>query len=277
MRRDSLLLLGLLTTICLIAGLVVGIGSGKLMVTPPAANPTAPSSTPNDPAFPATALSPAPNLQPTFSTRQTALLILGVADKKAAQPKFEGCWIVAFNAGINRYYVIGIPPEARFHSPGSGADQTLADIYSLGVQQQLGYQFVRNAIQTDFTATNVQAVVTVDRGDLADIANKVGGVSIGGQRLTGATLAAAYDTQLFSGAVARMAFQREAFQALFQALADQQWSPGSLAAYLLQLPGAVDATNAAALNDLVASAPALQNSELTWTVVGGAPETAAAP
>ena len=277
MRRDSLLLLGLLTTICLIAGLVAGIQSGKLVAPPPSASPTPPAATLASPAFPATSLSPAPILQPILSTRQMALLIVGVADKKAAQPTFEGGWIVAFNPGINRYYVIGFAPEARFLSNGRGPEATLAEIYGQGVQQQLGFQFVRDSIQAAFAAMSIQAVITVDRDDLADLAKKVGGVSIGGQRLTGTSLTAAYDTQQFLGAEARMAFQHAAFQALFQALADQQWSPGSLAAYLTQLPGAVDAPNAAALSGMVGDAPTLQSSELIWPVVGGTPETTPAP
>ena len=277
MRRDSLLLIGLLTTICLVAGLVLGIGSGKLAVSPPVASPT-PSPTPAaGPGSQPTLLASAPILQPTFSTRQMALLLVGVADKNAAQPKFEGCWIVAFSPGINHYYVVGFPPEARFRVNSHDPEQTLADIYAQGVAQQLGYVFVRDAIQSAYTAVTVQAVVTLDRDDLADLATKVGGVSLGGQLLMGSSLAAAYDTQSFNGADARMAFQRQAFQTLFQSLADQQWSPGSVAAYLQQLPGARQPADAAALNDLVASAPALQNSELTWTVVGATHATGPAP
>lgn len=277
MRRDSLLLLGLLTTICLVAGLVLGIGSGKMVVSPPSASPTAPRATPAGPRLQPATPAAASILQPTFSTRQMALLIIGLADKNAAQPKFEGCWIVAYSPGISRYYVIGFPPEARFRATNRDPEQPLADIYAQGISQQLGYVFVRDAIQSVFTAMTVQTVVTLDRSDLADLTTKVGGVSLNGQLLAGSGLAAAYDTQTFNGAVARMAFQQQAFQLLFQSLADQQWSPGSLAAYLLQLPGAVQPADAAALNEMIASAPALQNSELTWTVVGGAHETAAVP
>ena len=277
MRRDSLLLLGLLTTICLVAGLVLGIGSGRLAVSPPVASRTAPRPAQASPTIQSTTPAAAPNLQPTVSTRQMALLIIGVADKNAAQPKLEGCWIVAYNPGISHYYVIGFLPEAQFRVSDHDPEQPLADIYAQGVQQQLGNVFVRDAIQTDYRALTVQAVVTLDRSNLADLTTKVGGVTLDGQLLLGSSLAAAYDTQSFNGTAARIAFQRIAFEALFQALADQQWSPGSLAAYLLQLPGAVEPADAAALNDMVAGAPALQNSELTWTVAGGAHETGATP
>ena len=58
-----------------------------------------------------------------------ALLIVGVADRNALEPKFEGCWIVAFSPTINAYYVLGFPPETHFHLSALGNDQTLADIY----------------------------------------------------------------------------------------------------------------------------------------------------
>ncbi len=279
MRRDSLLLLGLLTTICMIAGVVAGIQTGKI---PPQASATTPRTGQTSLSAHTATPSPAPNLQPTFSAQQRALLIIGVADRSAPQPHFEGCWIVTFSPGIDKYYVLGFTPQARFHVNSLGRDDTMAEIYTEDVQQAVDYQqqavdyqFVRDAIHSVFPAMTVQAVVTVDRSDLVNLTSNLGGIAIGGRVLMGGSLTAAYDTQLFKGNDARMAFQSQMFQALFQALGDQHWSPASVAAYLQQIPHAVHPD--AALTQLANGAPSLQNSELIWTVVGGEHAAAQVP
>jgi len=269
MRRDSLLLLGLLTSVCMIAGVVGGIQSGKIVIGPPQASPTAPHGSLVSPTAPATALSPALNLQPNFPTSQMALLVIGISDSSATQPKFEGAWIVAFNPGINKYYVLGFPPEAHYRVNGAKPDQPLAEIYADGVAQKLGYLFVREAIQSVLTGMSVQAVVTLDRNDLANLTTNLGGVSVGNQLLMGFGLAAAYDTESLISSTARMDFEHQAIQALFQDLAAQHWTPDSFAVYLQQLPHAVRPEDAAALTDLANSAPSLQDSEFTWKVAGG--------
>ena len=277
MRRDSLLLLGLLTTISLIAGLVAGIQSGRIVAPPPQASPTVPRASETGGNAHGQTPTPAPNLRPTFSAQQMAIMIVGVADANVVQPKFEGCWVIAFSPGINQYYVLVFAPESRFNLASIGRDQTLADIYTQDVQQEVGYRFMRDAIQSVFPAMTVQAAVTVDRSDLADLASKLGGISIAGELVQGSSLASAYDSQSFDGAAARMNFQRQIFEAVFLALADQHWTPESVAWYLQQLPHPVRPEDAAALAVLANSAPALQNSELTWNVVGAVHETATVP
>jgi hypothetical protein len=277
MRRDSLLLLGLLSTICMIGGVVGGIQTGNIVIGPPQASPTAPRGSLLSPTAGAATPIPAPNLQPTALTRQMALLVIGLSDKNAAQPKFEGAWIIAFSPGINKYYVLGFPPEAHFRVNGLGPDQPLADIYAEGVQQDLGYLFVRDAIQSVFTGMSVQAVVTLDRSDLANLTTNLGGISVGSQLLVGVSLAAAFDTESLNGPAARMDFEGQTIQALFQDLAAQHWTPDSVAVYLQQLPQAVRPGDAVALTDLAHSAPSLQNSELIWTVAGGIHGAATVP
>jgi hypothetical protein len=268
LRRESLLVLALATTVCLLVGMIAGIQGNKVIMPGPLEG-----------TFTAarTTVTVAPFVQPTSSGRQMAVLIVGVTDASAPQPKFEGCWIVAFTPGINQYYVLSFPPGARFQLPSLGSNQTLTDIYNQDVQQEVGYRFMRDAIQSVFPGMTIQAEVTLDRGAMADLASKVGGVPIGGQVLRGNSLSVAYDAQSFNGAAARMEFQRQAFQALFQALADQHWSPSSVADYLEQVPHAVSGEDRAFLTQLATSAPPLQNSELTWTVVGGEHQAAAAP
>jgi hypothetical protein len=276
MRRDSLLLLGLLSTICMIGGVVIGIQSGNAFGGPPQATPTPARASPA-PTIAAPAANPVSNLQPTATAGQMALLVLGLSDKNAAQPKFEGAWIIAFSPGINKYYLLGFPREEKYQINGRGPQLSLADIYAQGAQQDLGYLFVRDAIQSVYGGISVQAVVTLDRADLANLSANVGGITVGEQVLMGAGLAAAYDTISLGGTAARMDFEDQALEALIQALAAQHWTPDSVAVYLEQQPRTVRPEDAAALTELARSAPALQNVELTWTVAGGAHDNEAAP
>ena len=277
LRRDSLLVLGLFTTLCLLTGLIIGIQSNKLTVGALVASPTAPRNAAPGATATDAAFTPAPLLQPIVSGRQMAVLIVGVTDANDLQPKFEGCWIIAFTPGIYKYYVLGFPPESKFQITSLGSNTTLADIYSQDVQQEVGYRFMRDAIQSVVPALTIQAEVTLDRAALADLASKVGSVPVGGQELLGSRLAAAYDTQSFNGIAARMEFQHQAFAALFQALADQHWTPGSVARYLEMVPRAVRVEDLPALLQLADSAPPLQNSELTWIAAGANHDRATVP
>ena len=277
MRRDSLLLLGLLTTVCMIAGVVGGIQSGRIFGGPLQASPTAPIGSVAGPSAQTATPLPASNLQPTVSTQQMALLVIGISNRDTAHLKFEGCWIVAFSPGINKYYVAAFPPEASFRLNGAGPEQTLAEIYAEGVQQDLGYVFVRDAIQSVLTAMSIQAGVTLDRSDVASWTANLGGISVGTRLLLGTSLVTAYDTESLNGTAARLDFQKRAIQALFQALGERHWTPDSVAVYLEQLPHAVRPEDIASLNNLAHSAPALQNSELIWTAAGGIREATAVP
>jgi hypothetical protein len=242
MRKESLLTLVLFTALCLLAGMAIGILTGDGINSAPQASPTAPRVTLIGVAPHGLSPTAAPNLQPTPIAGQMGLLIVGVEDANALQPKLEGCWVVAFSPRSNQYYVSSFPPEARFQLASLGRKLTLAEIYAQDVQQEVGYRFVRDAIHSVFPGLAVQAEVTLDRGDLTDMAHMLGGLPIGSE--------------------------------LFQALASQHWSPASVAMYLEQLPHAVRPEDAAALTVLAASAPALQSSELTWTVVGDVHDTA---
>jgi|SRR5579859_2343400 len=277
MRRDSLLLLGILTTLCMIGGVVGGIQTGNIVLGPARASTTALRRPLTSPTPPPTTPVTASNLQPTAISRQMAMLVIGISDKDSAQPRFEGAWIIAFSPGINKYYILGFPPEAHFQINGLGAELPLADIYAQGAQQDLGFLFVRDSIIAVFTGMSVQAVVTLDRGDLASLVANLGGISVGSQLLTGSSLPTAFDTAALNGPATRMAFEGQALQALFQDLSAQHWTPASLAVYLQQLPRAVRPEDIAALTDLAHSAPALQDSELIWTVAGGIHDAATAP
>jgi hypothetical protein len=275
--RESLLLLVLATALCLLVGMLAGIRMNALGVKLLVASPTAPpSATPGPTPRPAGSTA-APLLQLSPTAGQVAVLFVGVDNAGAMQPRLESCWIVAFTPGIDQYYILSIPPETRFYLNSLGGQQPLADIYTQDVQQAVGYRFLRDAIGSLLPGMTIQATVTLDRADLADLATKVGGLSVGGHVLVGPALLTAYDSESFNGNAARLVFQHHAIEALFGALASQYWTPGSLVQYLVDLPNAVRPEDAAVLIQLANSAPALQSSELTWNAVGNVREAATVP
>ena len=275
--RESLLLLVLATALCLLLGMVVGIRMDALGSGVPQASPT-PAATATPGATPPTLTSSAaPILQPTLIGGQAAVLFVGVDDATAALPNLLSCWLVAYTPGVNRYYVVGIPPEAQFYLESLGGTSPLATIYSQDRQQAMNDRFVRDAVYSVFSGMTIQLVVTVDRSDMADLATKVGGLPVGGQTLAGNALLSAYDTVSFNGTTARLEFQEQAIKALFKALGDQYWTPVSLAEYLEHLPGAVRPEDSLLLTNLATSAPPLKGSEIEWKTAGDVRETATAP
>ena len=267
MRRDSLLILGLLTAVCLLGGVVFGIGTGRFALAAPSASPT---------ARPAT---PTPELAPALASPgiQRSLLIVGVSDAGAPAPTLEGCWVVTFSPGDSTIYVLSFPTDAKFQLTSLPNAHTLSDIYTQDMQQQLGYRFTRDAIQSRFPALNIRTEITLDRNDLSDLASKVGGLSLGGRTLAGSALLAAYDAAAAQGMAARMEFQHQAFETLYNALADQHWTPASLFVYVAQAPHALRAEDNLEFNNFAAAAPPLLNGQLSWSVYTPELENATSP
>jgi hypothetical protein len=267
LRRDGLLILGLLTAVCLLGGVVIGIGTGRFAQAAPSASPTA------EPATPTPVLPPSLALAGT----QRSLLIVGVSDAGAAAPSIEGCWVVTFSPGDGTFYVLSFPTDAKFQLSSLPNSRTLSDIYIQDMQQQLGYRFMRDAIQSRFPALNIRTEITLDRNDVTDLVSKVGGLSLGGRTLAGAGLLAAYDSAAPQGMAARMDFQHQVFEKLFNALADEHWTPSSLFIYLAQAPHALRAEDSGEFNNFAATAPPLLNGQLSWTVYTPELETATTP
>ena len=266
LRRDSLLVLGLATSVCLLGGLVIGIATGNFATGGvPAATPTVAAPAPTPPV----------DFQPISAGQQASLLVVGVSDLASGQPVFEGCWVITFRPGIPEYYVLSFPPDARFHSTSLNVTLPLSAIYDQDFQQQLAYRFIRDGIEERFPALKVQAALTIDRRALPDLAVQAGPLSIQGASLTGVDLLQSYDIQGAAGMPQRMAFQQAALEALFNGLAAANWTPASLSLYFEHLPGSV--ADAAALDDFARKAPALKDSTVIWSVYTPELETSSTP
>jgi hypothetical protein len=263
LRRDSLLVLGLMIALCLLGGLVFGVATGRWAHSGAASTRTPVPPTPT----------PSAVTQPAPSGEQKSLLIVGVDDASAAQPAFEGCWVLSFRPGIPEYYFSSFPPDSTFKLASLSKVQTLAEIYRLDQQQQLGFQFMRDAIESRFPALQPQAEVVIDRRALAALVTQAGGLSVDGRSLNGQQLLDTYADQASQGMPERMAFQETVVRALFSRLAERHWTPEGLIPYFEQFPG----SRAAQLDSFAAGAPPLAASGIHWTVFTPELETAGTP
>ncbi len=265
--RESLLFLGLSTAICALVGLVFGISTGSLIdPSPPRASSTPPATASSLAPLPTSTAPPLPQgVSPAPPGPQRSLILIGVDDAQAATPQLEGVWVITFQPGINEYYVISFPPSARFHLASLSGEMSMRDIYAEDLRQQLGFHFVRDAVQSRFRAFSIEADVVLDRGDFAGLVASIGGLDLTGQALAGPELLSNYDQYPVDDNANRMFFQQQVFKLLFETMAAQSWTPGSLLTYIEQLPQVqADPARESALDAFFVGAPVFPDSTIIW-------------
>jgi hypothetical protein len=204
------------------------------------------------------------------SGEQKSLLIVGVEDASADQPVLEGCWVLSYRPGINEYYFTSFPPDTNFHLESLGKTQTLAEIYAWDLSLQLGFRFMRDAIESRFPAFKPQAEVVIDRRAVAELVTRAGGLTLEGNLLDGAQILDRYGAQ---GTSERRAFQEMVILALFKRLGENNWTPEALTQFFQQWPD----SHAAQLDSFAAGAPALADSGVHWTVYTPDADTSTVP
>lgn len=269
--RESLLLLGLLTGVCLFAGMVAGISTG-IFVAPPLATPTAvPAPTNTMAPLPAAAVSLEPGTQ-------KSLLLLGVTEAGAPASPLEVCWVVTFVAGAPEYYVVAFPPSASLYVPSLQGANTLSKIHAEDMRLQLDHNFVRDAVQTRFSGLTIQATVTLDRGDVSALVTELGGLPVENQVLLGPALLQVYDGWPAASELDRLQYQHQLLRQLFALVAQRNWTPGDLVDHLSALPGlSDDPSMLSALRAFAQGAPPLNPDSLIWHAYGPELEAASAP
>ena len=260
MRRDSLLVLGLMIAACLLGGLVFGVATGKWAHSGAGATPTAVRDI----------STPIPLAQPGASGDQKSLLIVGVDDAGSANPSLEGCWVLSYRPGVQKYYFSSFPPDSTFQLASLGKSQALGEIYSLDISQQLGFRFMRDAIESRIPAFKPQAEVVIDRRAVAELVTRVGGLPLQGNFLDGAQI---LDTYANHGPSERISFQEAVVLALFKRLAENNWTPEALTLFFQEWPG----SRAVQLDSFAAGAPALPESGVQWIVYTPDLETSITP
>jgi len=277
LRRESFLLLMLLTAACALVGIVTGIATGAA-VRPPATPPPTrqlqvlqPAATVTVSAIVTAVASAAPSaavITPSAPGRQHSLLIIGVDDFNAATPRFEGCWVLTYSSGDSNYYGLSFPAEAAYTVPGLDGTRTLAQVFAEDQYQRRGYAFLSDAIRSVFPAFSFDAELVLDRAAFAKLVDDLGGLSLAGQDISSAELWQNYDAFAPVDDVSRLAYQQQVFEALFQALSAQGWTPAQVLGLITQLPHLQpDPVRAAALAAYAAEAPPLQDAVLNWTTL----------
>jgi hypothetical protein len=211
-----------------------------------------------------------PLAQSSGTGAQKSLLIVGVDDATATHPVMEGCWVLSFRPGIHEYYFLSFPPDANFQLASLGNKQTLAEIYALDLNLQLGFRFMRDAIESRAPAFDLTAEVMIDRQAVAELITRSGGLSLQGNLLDGGQILADYTARDPSE---RIAFQETVVLALFKRLGENNWTPEALTQFFQQSPS----SRAVQLDTFAADAPPLSDSGIHWTVYTPELETSNTP
>lgn len=201
----------IVASICLGA---VGWAIGALLAkfgTAPAVTPM-----PTAQAIMATVITPSPD--------QTSILFLVVDTLSAAKPALDGCWVLTFQPGTSKYYLVGFPLDTPVANT-----RTLLDYYKAGPTVQDGRRLVEEAVKI---ATSgkwiVKYQVVIDRQTIAKLADTVGGVTFNGEALDGPALVQRYVDSTGTDARAQIKFQGEALTALTESLKQRTWTPEAL-------------------------------------------------
>jgi hypothetical protein len=283
LRRESLLLLGLITALCTLTSVVAGIATGGLVrpdLPAPTFTPIAstPVPTPAPPTISPPVVSALATTAPATAGSQRSLLLIGVDALDAAVPRLEGCWVVTYRPGLPEYYVLGFPPSAQFSLPSLSGTRTLEDVFVEDLHQQRGFQFMHDAINTRFPGIVIEADLLLDRTDLVNLITRLGGLQMSSQALTGADVLLRYDSLQADDMTSRMSFQNEVFGSLYALLGQQQWTPLMVFAYLQQLPQVTDNPEVlAALTVFAATAPPFTGPQPIWRTYDPSLEIVAQP
>lgn len=269
--RESLLFLGLLTGVCLFAGMVAGIWTG-VFVAPPLATPT---------ASPAPAATRVPSPGATVSLVpgvQKSLLLLGVTDATLPDAPLEICWVITFRAGVPEYYVVAFPPSANLYVPSLEGTYPLRQIHAEDTRLQLNHNFVRDAVQTRFTGLTIGTTLTLDRSDLSALVTELGGLPVNNQVMTAPVLLQTYDTWPAATELDRLDHQHNLLHQLFTLLAARGWAPTDVADFLTRLPRlSADPAAVTALQSFANGAPPINAEGLIWRSYGPELEAASVP
>lgn len=259
-----------MTAVCLAAGLLFGIASGEF-AKPRTAVPTVRLAM-------LTATPAAPTGSAVIPGTQKSLLLVGVSDTNQPGANLEALWVITFRPGVAEYYILAFPPSATFVLPSLAGSHSLAQIHAEDVRLQLNHNFLRDAIQSRFPALAIQAAVTLDRRDAADLVDQLGGLPMNNQTLSGAALLQAYDSWPANSDMERVQYQGDIMLHLFAQAAQRQWAANDLLQAVTQLPRvSAEADTVTALQAFAHNAPPLEADGLVWRVYSPEMEAATTP
>ena len=251
--RESLLLLLLLTVVSLLVGVLIGVGTGTWALPHPATPPTRRTPTPT------------PTPTPIPPDTQRSLLLIGANSEDRARGRLDVCWVISYvPEDHSKYYAFNFPPTTPIRLMSLPDKQTLDEVYAADLQQQRGMIFTQDAVQSLLDDLSVQAVLVLSRPDLARLVDKLGGLQLDSQAVTGETLFSTYDAWSPDHMEDRLHFQEQVLQAIFRQLDEQRWSPQALAGYFRDNP----ALYVEGLDAFTAEAPPFLDAQLIWVRYG---------
>jgi hypothetical protein len=194
---------------CLAVGWAIGWLVGRLQSTPP----------------PSPTLAPAPQPTPTASPPgQVSILLLLVDDIAFPEdptrlPILEGVWVVSFHEGNGQYFVTGFPLDTAVAY--SNASLQIEQFYNIGTNLSDSSQFVAEALKSVSEGLATQHRVAVDREWLAAAIDRLGGIVLNGERISGEQMLALYGAVPADDPQARAQFQEQVLESLWEAAREQ--------------------------------------------------------
>jgi hypothetical protein len=218
MSRESQLVIVLVSAVCMLLGVVVGIAIGDGVTPVPTAAATRLVVSPSTPT-------------PIASGMQVAILVLGVDSTASPRPRLEGCWVITFQTGLPQYYLLGFSPATLV--PDATNAHTLEEVYDTDLDIGGRAMFTRDALKSISPGlAPPQYEVVFDRQMLAWAVNTLNGISLDGEWINGDTLLARYDAIPPDNPVDRLAFQGAVLEAILKTAQRKDWSSNSWEAFL---------------------------------------------
>lgn len=210
--REKLLFVFLSAFACLLAGWWLGAQYGAIHATPPGPGVAVQA-----------AVAPPPLVTP-LSNQPVTVLLLVVDSLAASKPQLDGCWLLTFLPGTSQFFLVGFPLDTPV-----GTGYRLLDYFNAGRTLEDAVLFTLEGVRSAYgQGLPIQYQVRLDQALLAETVNRLGGVTIGGERLDGSALLQRYAALPPDAHRARADFQRDALQGLADALKRQPWTAETL-------------------------------------------------
>ncbi len=180
-------------------------------------------------------VSPPPAATPNLSSSsiapvgpQTTLLLVVVDSLDSPRPALQGCWLITFTPGTQRYFFVGFPPDLVVDD-----QHRLIDYYRAAHKIGDISQFLAEAIDLASNGDiSIQYPIVIDRAVISGVVDQLGGLRLGDELLDGEAVLQRHDAQSADSPQAQLQFQKTALEALAEAVARQTWTDAALTSLL---------------------------------------------
>lgn len=179
-------------------------------------------------AVPSPAATPNPSAGIAPVGQQTTLLLVVVDSLDNPRPVLQGCWLITFTPGTQRYFFVGFPSDLVVDDQHRLIDYYRA-AHNIGDISQFLAEGITKASNGDIT---IQYPIVIDRAVIHGVVDQLGGLRLGDELLDGEAVLNRHDAQPADLPQAQLQFQKTALEALGDAIARQTWTEAALTGLL---------------------------------------------